>query len=379
MSDEFVDYYELLGIDQNATEEEIHKAVRNTRRRFRQLSGSPDQDKRSRAEKVINQLAEAEKILGDAAARQRYDANYAQASAAAQQQEEAQQQGPSASGGDFLEDAKRYYRAGQMRNAIYAAKEATQVRSDDPEAWSLRASIDLDIEDYGDADFSVNQALRYAPHNPVLYDMLGTIANKEQRYADAIEAYNKAVLLEPNDGYFPTMKAMNMFAAGQHDQSLDFIRQTQQKFPDDKFVKVMHVSILLDMITWIQSNDASATRFWYANTKQIAKGREYLAEIDAQGPVDDSDLTANIRKAHEELETAAKRGFRWPGVKLYVGLFVLWFIVGMILGNFGSIGNLLVFVFAFVCLGIAFVKTFPYGWERNKEQGGNSSLQTGLQ
>ena len=369
----FVNYYELLNIQQTADEETIRQAIRTTRKRFRQLEGSPDLDQRSMAEKKIAQIAEAEKTLLDAAARQQYDAGFSQQAAAAQQ----------ATTGDLLDDARQYYRNGDIRNAMYAAKEATQVHREDPDAWYLRANIDVEAGDYGDANFSVNQALKFAPDAPKLYGLLGEIADAEKRYGDAEQSFRKAADLDPQNGYYVGRIAWALMDQRKNDDSLNLIRQASKSFPGDEYVKRTHINLLLTDISWKQSNNADATVFFYSNPKQVQLGKDRLLEIDSLGAINDPELKANVEKERASVMAAAARKFRWPGVGYLAGRVVLWFviffIIGLVFSSSEGVAMLGILVETGVIGYFAYIKMFPYGWMVNKELGGEASTKTGLQ
>ncbi|MDO5751031.1 MAG: hypothetical protein Q4P78_07545 [Rothia sp. (in: high G+C Gram-positive bacteria)] len=70
---EYSNYYELLDIPQDADTQTIKDAIRAVRRRYRVLTESPDMEKRSKGERIMADLAEAEKTLYDAQLRADYD------------------------------------------------------------------------------------------------------------------------------------------------------------------------------------------------------------------------------------------------------------------------------------------------------------------
>ena len=74
--EEFVDYYEMLELEKNASVEEIEEAIKRTRKRFRRLEGSPDAMQRANAERMMQLLNEADSLFHDSAKRMEYDAAY---------------------------------------------------------------------------------------------------------------------------------------------------------------------------------------------------------------------------------------------------------------------------------------------------------------
>ncbi|MCC6953677.1 MAG: J domain-containing protein, partial [Deltaproteobacteria bacterium] len=74
MSVTFQDYYKTLGVDKNATPQEIQKAYRKAARKFH-----PDLNKDKNAESKFKEINEANEVLSDPEKRKRYDllgANY---------------------------------------------------------------------------------------------------------------------------------------------------------------------------------------------------------------------------------------------------------------------------------------------------------------
>lgn len=68
-------YYEILEIEPTATEEQVRLAITQKRRTTRALSSHPNAEKRHKGERLMQQLAEAEKLLLNPQTRVTYDAD----------------------------------------------------------------------------------------------------------------------------------------------------------------------------------------------------------------------------------------------------------------------------------------------------------------
>src|SRR6187455_2137016 len=66
---EFIDYYKALGVDKNATQEEIKKAYRKLARQYHPDLNPNDKE----AHKKFQQLNEANEVLNDPEKRKKYD------------------------------------------------------------------------------------------------------------------------------------------------------------------------------------------------------------------------------------------------------------------------------------------------------------------
>ena len=66
---EFIDYYKALGVDKNATQEDIKKAYRKLARQYHPDLNPNDKE----AHKKFQQLNEANEVLSDPEKRKKYD------------------------------------------------------------------------------------------------------------------------------------------------------------------------------------------------------------------------------------------------------------------------------------------------------------------
>ncbi len=96
----FLDYYELLGVSKNATDEEIKKAYRKLARKYHPDLNPNDKE----ANRKFQQINEANEVLSDPEKRKKYD-QYGAQWKEAEQFEKARQSGARPQGGAWQEEA----------------------------------------------------------------------------------------------------------------------------------------------------------------------------------------------------------------------------------------------------------------------------------
>src|SRR4029078_8988489 len=100
----FIDYYQVLGVNKNATEEEIKKAYRKLARKYHPDLNPNDKE----ANKKFQQINEANEVLSDPEKRKKYDQygkdwKHAEEFEKARQQQQRQRQYSSGGSESFLE------------------------------------------------------------------------------------------------------------------------------------------------------------------------------------------------------------------------------------------------------------------------------------
>lgn len=364
----FVDYYELIGVPQDADAETIKTAIRKTRKRFRQLSGAPDVNQRQMAETKMTQIAEAEKTLLDDQARRQYDQQYGQQSS---QPEPAPETG-SGSTTSFLDDALDYYRNGQLRVAASASKEATREEKDNPYAWYVRAQISLEMEDYSDAEFAASQSLKLDSKNASIYGVLGDVADRTGRYADVERYFTEAAKLEPEKSYWTGRIIVALVDQHRVADALNMAKSLYEKHPQEDYTKNVYISVLFQDIEWAAAHDDDG-HYTYTNPKQIEYARKQIAVIHSIGvPADNRDFQEELSKHEAFVEQAAKRKFIWPSVGYIAGRIILWFILFTVICGFIFSKNELLSSVSFLVItgGLiyeAFQRMFPYQWKLNAD------------
>lgn len=373
-----INYYELLNIEQDATEAEIKKAVRQQRAKYRRrVDSSPDIDTRSVAEKKIDQIGEAEKVLLDPDQRQSYDQRLESAPS------ETTSDMPNNSGGqDWISAAWSYYRNGDSRKAYSAAKEATEVDRNNPLAWRVRALMADEMENPDDAEFSIDQALRLAPDDPNVHALAASISSDHEDYKNAENEYRVAIRLDPSDYISAVQLGWMIAIQGREQEAVDWLRELHQEHPDVETINDGFVS--LSLVAMETKCSKSLGKFPTdnvpTNEKQVEIAQKFIEELSSVSPINES-VHEKLQSYKEVIEYAGRRNFEKSKIGTGIGMIVFWFVVILILGwLFDGFMNFLVDIVATAIFAfVVYTTVMPYGWEVYKETVGEYASKTGAQ
>lgn len=369
-------YYNILGVAQGASTEDVQKAIAEKRREWTPRTGHPKLETRQLAEQTIKNIAEAEAILLDASKRRDYDQQLAAQVAAP----EPTQTGPT-QGRDWLQIARDYLVQGNSSQANYAAREATNQQTENPEAWYIRGLSSVQLGNNADAEFELNEAIRLSPNDASYHAELGDLYKNNDLWAKALPEYTRASQLEPSNVYYSAFVGLSEGALGNIEKAHDILKAAYEKLPEDDTIRYFYGLALSDMITrtWSTYHDGSQS---ILTENQLNYSKEKLAVIDSL-KITDADFRNDLDEIRVNVERAelvkfwsfdGMGGLAFGEIVTIIAMFV-----------FFGIGQGFV-VLGILCLALAvlwvvlFVRSRRVpGWKYNWKQSPAYVRQTGLQ
>lgn len=359
-------YYELLNVDANSTQEDIERAVRVMRKRYRQLVGSPDQQTRLNAELIMAQLAEAEETLLDAQLRMAYD--YQLKTLAVKQEHEIQK--PESNGvQQWLDAAEDYLASGSPESARLAAKRIIDIDSDNLQAWmiSFRALVDLDL--YEEAILANDQILRLDPNNN---DMQATKLQLlyEIEAHDRAEKYCRYIidrapsLVGVDLPWWQMHLAHLLFLKGSFGDSFNYYKQLVYAYPRNSQIKVRYAEdLLLYVAANLSSNDQGV---YIGNQNQYDLLESSLTEVEnlTDWDVLNIEMYVVLKQLFDEGNKKEYSKLFW-GASIFFGLGIIGGVIELFsdfsFGNFGKL--IMVVIFSLVVTGIINLMTTKTRWK----------------
>lgn len=360
-------YYELLGIDPSADEDKIREAIRTSRKRYRQVAGSPNKEQARNAEVMMDKLAAAESDLLDADKRKSYDARLIS-------QPVPQAAAPAATS-DWVETAKTYLANGSPRNAAQAAKQATVTQPESVEAWTVRAYAALELKDYSDADFAASEAQRREPGNAQISGLLGDVYDAEGDYRQAERAFARAAELESSNPYWHGRVAWAVSDQGRTKEALALANQITASFATSDYAKKVHAFMLLKDAESVLSRDSSG--IYFTNKNQITYVEQRLAEVAAIGSAE-PEIIEYYNETQGFVARAKVRRFTHISFRRIVLAVVL---IIVMLVSFGSNNpglGFFVLILAGLWIWWTIERCWPRQWKVNKKALG-AAAKSGLQ
>lgn len=366
--DAFVNYYDLLGVDRQASGMEIEQAIRSTRKRYRRLEGSPDQAQRANAERMMGLLAEAEKALLNASAREAYDVALKKED---QRVEEDRQRAASSSEHDWVSDAMKYLDENNPTSALFAATEGTRQHPEIPWAWYVRAVAAVGLDRYDEAEYAAREVLKLSPDSVPALDILSESCLQLERYDEAVELARRARALDPSEVDYACRVIRALFLKGDHAGALAEAREAVSAFP-----KSEQASRLLGTCLVQDGENALSTqggKTYITNERQVEHITQVLGELQGLSSVDD-ETSQWIAGASGLLEHA--KGRHYAGAPTWYWVLAGFFVLCMLAGA-GANPIPWVVLIVLVIYGVHAV--WPYGWQISARQLGSAATNSGLQ
>ncbi len=129
-----------------------------------------------------------------------------------------------------------------------------------PQSTSLRYSRSMLAEQLGDLklmESDLRAIIAADPDNATALNALGyTLANRTERYAEAYELIDRALVLEPDEPAILDSMGWILFRQGQYEEALQFLRRAYAEFPDPE------VAAHLGEVLWVSGDTAGAAAIW---------------------------------------------------------------------------------------------------------------------
>lgn len=188
-----VNYYELLGIAQDANRITIEQAIKKTRRLWNNRANNPDASIRAEAERHVREIAEAEKILLNEAKREEYNLQLLQ------QPIDSVVEPPKGGNSNWEEEYFQAYNRDMLEYAAQIAQRAINSNEKDGKAWYLYGEALRRSGDLRQGITAMERATLFLTDSDGLYRQLGLAYFYSDRYSDALKAFKTATRIAPKD------------------------------------------------------------------------------------------------------------------------------------------------------------------------------------
>jgi Flp pilus assembly protein TadD len=312
---QFVNYYEILGVDKTASDDQIKAAVKAGRALWFPRQQHPKREVEREAQDRMKNIRDAEKILLNPESRAAHDkaiAAYVPPRPAPTPQAES-------AGGtqrDWVAEAAKHLRENAPAAAAGAAREATQRDGANPEAWALRGRSSLLLNQADSAIFEFGEAVRLQPASDEFHGDLGSAYEVKHDYDQAISCFRTAQQLAPNVRRYPMSIGSLYIMEDKPKEAIQILEPLQTAQPDDQAVNYLLAFALRDdtFYSWSPVGGDTSRRL-ITTREQVDTTKRNIERAQALA-FDDDDLRADLNSYLGNARKAERASFRFPGRKV---------------------------------------------------------------
>ena len=154
-------------------------------------------------------------------------------------------------------EAELLIEAGAANDAMQVLNQALAAT---PDSTSLRYARSMQAEQQNDLalmESDLRTIIAQDPDNATALNALGyTLANRTDRYSEAIELISRAIALEPDEPAILDSMGWVLYRTGRSEEALEYLSRAYAAFPDPE------VAAHLGEVLWVTGNTDAATVVW---------------------------------------------------------------------------------------------------------------------
>lgn len=320
------DYYQLLGISQNASDEEIKNAVVEKHKQYRNRVNHPDLKKRQSAERVMETIQKAKEILLAPEKRRQYNERLADRKGRKDQPDQVDIT-------DHDEMIARIYELierGRSFEAIPLGKEAVERWPNDADSWAALAYAHAAWNQIEDAVYEMKKCIELDPSKDTVHYDLGIIFAENERYDEAMKCFERAAQINSAEPAYKLAKARLYFQFDRFEEAAGVIEPIYENEQNP----VQKTNLAYDLA--LTYNDWGA---YLQNEEHNLKGAFEYYRKASKIPFRDQDLREIVRQNLAHLRAAPgsrAKAFAADAMIVMVGASIIFGILGP-LGTFGQV------------------------------------------
>ncbi|MEI3613564.1 DnaJ domain-containing protein [Pseudogracilibacillus sp. SO30301A] len=277
-------YYDIIGISSNASEEEIRAKIKAEMNKWRKRVNAPNAEKRREAEEKQELIQEAEKTLLDPGKRNAYDQELMGQQNTQPNNQHAQPIGAGMVEQNYLDELEGRYEFYLNEDNHYQAslvcQELTKLTPNDAMAWKKLAFSNLMLNNFAEARYEINKAISLKQNEAHFYYTAYLIYKKStdlydiDRMKHARAYIDKALSIDPNNTLYNYLSAQLYYEVDDYQQAINILERfkTNDDFENGKDL------LALSYVRKVQKEHATRVNYTNGSHQYFFISRELIEQ-----------------------------------------------------------------------------------------------------
>lgn len=356
-----VNFYELLGINQGASEDEIRAKLKEKKRIWTQRQNAPKPEQQQEASNNLRLIPEIEATLLNSAKRATYDK---QSISAPQQKAHVDMSKIEAE--NLVQEGWRLLSVGNVPDALMVATKATEVQGNNPDAWALLGYTKAQWGEVDDAIYEYKRAIKLRPNDATFYYDLGCIYENIEHWKDAMQQYERAAKIDPSTPVYRASMGSVFIKNEMYQEGIQLLERAIQEEPDNVSYQYLLALAYNDSVvaSW---TPLPGDRGSLCCDEEAAKRGITYFEKALRLNFNDSELSSLIEKNLTFAKWAAEKHWSRGFVSTLKGAVGVFVVGGILAAGLEEAAGTAVGVLAFAgIVGLWIFTGFKAGWKINK-------------